>query len=175
VAAALIGTTPPEAGRLLDQIHEAHLLQEPVPGRYRFHDLTRTHAAHTATRDETEHDRHTALDRPLHHYRHTTSLAMDVAYPYERERRPQVPPAGTANPALGDTPAALVWLNGELPNLLAAARHAAEHSRRAYLMDLSSILRRHLSARDRHRYQDAVNAATLGPAPVQGGLTAKIR
>jgi DNA-binding SARP family transcriptional activator/tetratricopeptide (TPR) repeat protein len=154
VAAALIDATPPEAGRLLDQLHEAHLLQEPVPGRYRFHDLTRAHAAHTATRDETEHGRRAALDRLLDHYRHAVSLAMDVAYPYERERRPQVPPAGTPSPALGDTPAALVWLNGELPNLLAAARHAAEHNRPAHLMHLSSILQRHL--RTRGRYHDAV-------------------
>jgi DNA-binding SARP family transcriptional activator/Tfp pilus assembly protein PilF len=153
-AAALTGATVPEAGRLLEDLHGAHLLQEPVPGRFRFHDLTRAHAAHTATREETEPVRRAALDRLLDYYQHTASVATDAAYAYERERRPQVPPACTPSPALDDPVTALGWLNGELPNLLAAARHAAEHSRPAHLMHLSSILKRHL--RTRGRYHDAV-------------------
>ncbi|WP_239134580.1 AfsR/SARP family transcriptional regulator, partial [Rugosimonospora africana] len=64
-AAALLDGTLREAGRVLEQLLEAHLLQEPVPGRYRFHDLTRAHAAYTATRDETEHSERMALDRLL--------------------------------------------------------------------------------------------------------------
>ncbi|MEW9547353.1 NB-ARC domain-containing protein [Nonomuraea sp. NPDC050783] len=44
-AAALLGTTPPRAERLLDQLLEAHLVQETAPGRYRLHDLVREHAA----------------------------------------------------------------------------------------------------------------------------------
>jgi len=47
-AAALLDTASAETGRLLERLLEAHLLQEPNPGRYRFHDLTRAHAAHTA-------------------------------------------------------------------------------------------------------------------------------
>ena len=96
-AAALLDATLREAGRLLEQLLEAHLLNEPTLGRYRFHDLTRAHAAHTATRDETD-DGHTALDRLLDYYRHTAAVAMDTAYPYEREYRPQVP-AAPAPPA----------------------------------------------------------------------------
>lgn len=44
-AAALLDTTEPRAGRLLDQLSDVHLLQEPAPGRYRLHDLVRDHAA----------------------------------------------------------------------------------------------------------------------------------
>jgi tetratricopeptide (TPR) repeat protein len=156
-AAALLDCHLSEAGRVLDQLLEAHLLQEPVPGRYRFHDLTRAHAAHTAARDEPEHGRQTALDRLLDYYRHTASVAMDAAYPYERERRPRVPPARTpvpipVLPEAARAPA-LAWLDSELPNLLAAARYAAEHGRPAHLLHLSTILHRHL--RNGSHCQDA--------------------
>jgi tetratricopeptide (TPR) repeat protein/transcriptional regulator with XRE-family HTH domain len=153
-AAALLASTLPEAGQTLEQLLEAHLLQEPVPGRYRFHDLVRVHAAHTAVRDQNEDGGRLALDRLLDYYRHTAAVAMDTAYPSERERRPQVPPAHTPSPALSDPAAALSWLDGELPNLLDAATCAAEHQRPAHLLQLSTILHQHLLTRA--HYQDAV-------------------
>jgi DNA-binding SARP family transcriptional activator/tetratricopeptide (TPR) repeat protein len=173
-AAALLDATLPDAGRLLEQLHEAHLLREPVPGRYRFHDLTRAHATHTATRDEIEDGRCEALDRLLDYYRHAASVAMDVAYPYERERRPHVPPAGTPIPGLSDPASALSWLDGELPNLLAAANHATEHQRPAHLIHLSSILHRHL--RTRGRYHDAaiLHQQTLTTARATGDQAAEL-
>ncbi|MEV4109735.1 NB-ARC domain-containing protein [Nonomuraea sp. NPDC049695] len=44
-AAALLNTTGRQARRLLDQLSDAHLVQEPAPGRYRVHDLVRDHAS----------------------------------------------------------------------------------------------------------------------------------
>jgi len=152
-AAALLDAAPFETGRLLEQLLDSHLLQEPTPGRYRFHDLTRAHAANTATGAETDHDRQAALDRLLDHYRHTTALAMDAAYAYEREHRPQVPPARTTGPAVSDPAIALEWLNREQANLLAAAMYATDHDRPAHLLHLSSLLHRHLRTGGRH--QDA--------------------
>jgi DNA-binding SARP family transcriptional activator/Tfp pilus assembly protein PilF len=161
-AGALLDATQEEAGRLLEQLLEAHLLQERTPGRYRFHDLIRAHANHTATRDETEHGG--ALDRLLDYYRHVAAVAMAAAYPFERERRPQVPDARDAGPDLSDPAEALAWLDTELPNLLAAARFAAEHDRPTHLLHLSSILQRHLRTRSAYHnaetlYQHAMDAA----------------
>jgi tetratricopeptide (TPR) repeat protein/transcriptional regulator with XRE-family HTH domain len=153
-AAALVGCTLSAAGRLLEQLLEAHLLEELVPGRYRFHDLTRAHAAHAATADETEHAARRALDRLLDFYRYTAAVAMDAAYPYERERRPEVPPAQTPGPELSGA-AALSWLDDELPNLLAAAGYATEHDRPLHLLRLSTTLHRHL--RNHGHYYDAVS------------------
>ncbi|MDA0635602.1 helix-turn-helix domain-containing protein [Nonomuraea sp. MCN248] len=44
-AAALLDTSTPRAGRLLDQLLDVHLLQETAPCRYRMHDLVHEHAA----------------------------------------------------------------------------------------------------------------------------------
>ncbi|SDI14787.1 ATP-binding protein [Nonomuraea jiangxiensis] len=44
VAAVLLDTTVARAGRLLAGLMDAHLLREPAPGRYTFHDLVRDHA-----------------------------------------------------------------------------------------------------------------------------------
>jgi tetratricopeptide (TPR) repeat protein/transcriptional regulator with XRE-family HTH domain len=173
-AAALIDGTPLEAGRLLEHMHEFHLLQEPVPGRYRFHDLIRAHAAHAVTRDQTGDGARVAVDRLLDYYWHTAAVAMDAAYPYERERRPQVPPGRTPGPALSDPAPALSWLDGELPNLLAAARYAFEHDRPAHLLHLSTILHRHL--RTGGHYHDAVtlHRQALTTARATGHQTAEL-
>ena len=77
-AAALLDTTVPEADRLLEQLLDAQLLQEPVPGRYRFHALTRVHAAHTATGYESEDSGDLALDRLFHYYRQVASVALPL-------------------------------------------------------------------------------------------------
>jgi len=45
--------------------------------------------------------------------RRTAALAMDTAYPYESEHRPQVPPVRTPGPTLPDSVAALDWLDSE--------------------------------------------------------------
>jgi hypothetical protein len=43
-AAAVDGTSLDEARRLLDELHDQHLLTEPGPGRYQLHDLLRERA-----------------------------------------------------------------------------------------------------------------------------------
>jgi tetratricopeptide (TPR) repeat protein len=174
--AALLDTTLPRAGRVLDQLLEVHLLQEPAPGRYRFHDLVRAHAAHTATNEQTVPGVEAALGRLLDYYRHTAAAATDAAYPYERDQRPEVPPAHTPGPELPDPAAGLAWLDTELSNLLAAAGYATAYGRPDHLLQLSAIL--HLHLRIRGRYHDAETlhqqalaaAATLGDQA--GQLTA---
>src|SRR5262249_54103886 len=144
------------------------LLQEPTPGRYRFHDLTRAHAAHTAARDDD------SLDGLLNYYRHTAAVAMDTAYPYERESRPQVPPALTAGPAMEYPAAALDWLDNEMPNLLAAARYAAEHDRPAHLLHLSTILHRHLRTRGPYDDAETLHQHALSAARATGDQAAEL-
>jgi tetratricopeptide (TPR) repeat protein len=166
--AALLDSHLRPAGRVLDQLLEAHLLQEPTPGRYRFHDLTRAHAAHTATGDHPAPTPDAALGRLLDYYRHTVSAAMDAAYPYEREHRRQVPPARTLGPELIDPAAALAWLDTELPNLHAAVRSVTDHGRPAYLLHLSAILHLHLLSRGRYHDAETLHQQALATAAAVG-------
>ncbi|MEV4178200.1 BTAD domain-containing putative transcriptional regulator [Nonomuraea sp. NPDC049709] len=67
-AAALLATGVGDASALLDRLQGVHLLREPAPGRYRFHDLVRDHAAEVAARAEPEPDRPVAPARLLDHH-----------------------------------------------------------------------------------------------------------
>jgi tetratricopeptide (TPR) repeat protein len=165
-AAAALADIPGERSRvLLDRLISAHLLQEPAHGRYKFHDLVRAHAITVA---EAEPGRRAALALLLDHYQHTAAAAMDVGYPYERQRRPQVPPARTPGPDLSAPASALGWLDVELPNLLAAARYATEHGRAEYILDLSAILHRHLWIRGRFRDAERLYHRALTTARATG-------
>jgi tetratricopeptide (TPR) repeat protein len=172
--AALLDATLCDTGRMLEQLQEAHLLQEPSPGRYRFHDLTRAHAGHTAARDDTDRGRNVALDRLFDYYRHTAAVAMDAAYPYERGYRPQVPAATTPGPDLSDPAAALHWLDSELPNLLAVAKYATEHDQPAHRLHLSSILHRHLRARGAYHDAETLHHGALTTARAAGHKAAEL-
>jgi tetratricopeptide (TPR) repeat protein/transcriptional regulator with XRE-family HTH domain len=154
--AALLDAGVNEADRLIDQLIDAHLLQEPRPGRFGFHDLVREHARATSTRDDSEPDRRAAITRLLDCYRHAASAAMDVSYPHERSRRPDVPRARTPIPAFPDPVGAGAWIDGELPNLVAAAQHAAEHGWPEHVSHLGATLHRYLYDQGR-----SVDAATL--------------
>jgi DNA-binding SARP family transcriptional activator/Tfp pilus assembly protein PilF len=164
-AAALLDSTLDHASRRLDQLLDAHLLQEPTPGRYRFHDLVRAHAA---SGDQTESTSRTALNRLLNYYRHTAALAVDTAYAHERERRPQVPPACTPTPELSDPAAALGWLDNELTNLLSTARYATAHGRPEHVLHLSTILHWHLRTRARYHDAETLHHQALATARATG-------
>ncbi|MBP2708426.1 winged helix-turn-helix domain-containing protein [Microbispora sp. RL4-1S] len=154
-AAALAGTTPYHAGRLIDDLVDAHLLQEPVPGRYRFHDLLRAHATATLADEDADADRGTALTRLYDYYVQTATAAVDGAHsrdaPPCAERR-----AGVAVPDLRDRTRAMEWLDAELTNLLAAAVHAADHGRPGHALRLSATLHRHLRTGDLGRHEAAL-------------------
>ncbi|WP_327002250.1 tetratricopeptide repeat protein [Dactylosporangium sp. NBC_01737] len=155
VAAALSGTLPGPARRMLDRLFDERLLLEPSAGRYVFHDLVREHAAGVGA-TEPEPAGRAADVRLLDYFRHTARVAVGVAYPDERDDLPDVPAPATAAPDLADQSRATVWLDRELANLLALANSAGpEHT-----PHLTTILLRHLQVR--RRYRDAL--ALLGRA-----------
>jgi tetratricopeptide (TPR) repeat protein/transcriptional regulator with XRE-family HTH domain len=163
-AAALADTSIETARRRLELLTRAHLLNPTGPGRYSMHDLLRAYAADLARICDSDQSRDTALTRLLDHYRHTASVAMDLAYPYERERRPSVPPAGTPAPGLPEPAQAIGWLDVELPNLLAAAHHAARSGSPEHTWHLSAILHRHLRTCGHYRDAEALHHRALTTA-----------
>ncbi|MEV0382041.1 tetratricopeptide repeat protein [Nonomuraea sp. NPDC050643] len=163
-AAALLDITAARASALLDQLMEAHLLQEPAPGRFRLHDLIRAHAAATAAGEEPEADRRAALTRLLDHYCRAASAAMDELYPYEADLRPSL--GGAPAPAMTD---AAGWLEAELANLLALAQYAAEHGFPAHVQHLSATLHRCLFTRGRYAEAESLHVRALSAAADRTG------
>src|SRR5205814_3579695 len=80
-AASLAGVPPAEARRLLHELTRAHLLTEPVAGRYALHDLLRVYAAELAHTSETAEARRAAIGRLLDHYLHTAHHAALLVSP----------------------------------------------------------------------------------------------
>uniref|UniRef100_A0AAU2VMI9 NB-ARC domain-containing protein n=1 Tax=Streptomyces sp. NBC_00008 TaxID=2903610 RepID=A0AAU2VMI9_9ACTN len=54
-SAAMLGCSPSEAENVLEGLVDVSLLQQPGPGRYRFHDLVRAHARRLAEATPEEH------------------------------------------------------------------------------------------------------------------------
>ncbi|HUQ60141.1 AfsR/SARP family transcriptional regulator [Lentzea sp.] len=120
--AALAGTDPGTAARLLDRLAAAHLVEPHAPGRHAFHDLLRRYAAERAEREETEQDRTAALHRLYDWYLGAVDCAARQLYPHML-RLPV--PALTARTPSGVTGAgeASAWLDAEVGNLVAAVRN----------------------------------------------------
>lgn len=159
-AAALLGSSVARAHRLLDQLLDVHLLQEPVAGRYTFHDLVRAHAT-TASSGRGRRSRRAAATRLRNYYLYAAARAMDAAYPFDRSHRPLVPPIRTSTPELVDPVAAITWLDTELSNLLATAHDSTEHGPAELVWQLAATLHRHLRTRSHCRDAELLYQRTL--------------
>jgi DNA-binding SARP family transcriptional activator len=124
VAALLDAETAATAGWLEDLV-DHNLLIEHAPGRYRMHDLIRTHACNLADGDPRP-QRDKALDRLLRYYAHTAHSASRLI----TRRPPPAPdsPAPAHTPAMTDPETAQTWLRAERKNLEAAHAHAHAHA-----------------------------------------------
>ncbi|HTZ27510.1 MAG TPA: tetratricopeptide repeat protein, partial [Streptosporangiaceae bacterium] len=131
-AAALDDTAVSQAHRGLEALYDQHLITQPMPGRYRFHDLIREHSRALASADDAA-TRDAATTGLLDYYLHTAwaagghfpSWTIDEA-PEPPGRPPECPPpVSTFQAAVG-------WLEAERANLHATAGYAAATARLAY-------------------------------------------
>ncbi|MFI9593303.1 BTAD domain-containing putative transcriptional regulator [Nonomuraea sp. NPDC052265] len=123
-AGALAGAVPAEADRLLSGLAAAHLVEEPEPGRYTFHDLMREYARERVLAEESAPGRARALDALMAWYLRMVRQAGDVAYPHLL----RAPADGSGRPAaFTGAAAALAWLDAERANLVAAVRNTPGH------------------------------------------------
>jgi DNA-binding XRE family transcriptional regulator len=80
-AAALAGTAPDAAARLLGRLAAAHLLEVHAPDRYSLHDLLRLYASQRAEREDSGAERQAAVRRLFDWYLHTADSAARLLYP----------------------------------------------------------------------------------------------
>ncbi|MFJ5175675.1 AfsR/SARP family transcriptional regulator [Streptomyces griseoviridis] len=137
-AAALTGPDfadePGLLGRCVEELLDSSLLEEPVRGRYRLHDLTRAFALRAGLRTDPEEARHAAVGRLVGHYVTAAHRADRLAHPHRRAMPlpPEKEPVHA--PAFADQDEGSVWLTVERANLVALARTAtAEHPEYAAL------------------------------------------
>ncbi|WP_327710266.1 tetratricopeptide repeat protein [Streptomyces sp. NBC_00464] len=122
-AAALLGLRQDTTERLLEGLLACHLLREPEPDRYRYHDLLREYAYGLSISEDSEHERRQAIARLTDFYVTTADLADRRAYP-RRARLDSPLPLLPSSPPLPDSAAARSWLAAERSNLLAVEDHA---------------------------------------------------
>ncbi len=144
-AAALDGMPLAAARRGLEALYEHYLLTEPVPGRYRIHDLIREHARALASRLDPQDDREQASGRLLDYYQHAAARAGALLSPQVRAAAPAVATVPAVVPALADRDQALAWARAERANLIACLDQvtaAGEYARvNALTAGLASLLR----------------------------------
>jgi tetratricopeptide (TPR) repeat protein len=161
-AAALAAADEAEAGRLLELLAGAHLIEEALPARYRLHDLLHAYAAEQARSDESADDRGSALRRVLVWYLHTADRADELLVP-GRRRAPAGPaPPGCEPLACSGYEQALSWCGAEQANLAAAVRLAAETGHEDIAWKLPVALRGFFDLR--RPWADWLACASIGVA-----------
>ncbi|MFD0821370.1 ATP-binding protein, partial [Micromonospora zhanjiangensis] len=126
VAAALAALPLPVAWDLLDELVDAHLVEEPEVGHYRFHDLVREYARGLATATESTDGRRAAVERLLDFTLHAVSaLTEPIESPASRVNFVLSPPGrpDLVEDCVRQEPD---WLTGQRANLVALVRYAAD-------------------------------------------------
>ncbi|WP_433517229.1 BTAD domain-containing putative transcriptional regulator [Nonomuraea sp. CA-143628] len=124
--ASLTSVSPAQARTALAELSAAHLLTQPTPARYAFHDLLRAYAAELVRDDE----RADATRRLVDHYLHSSLATVRLIAPHHDPIPLDPPCAGTVVAEFGNAQEAVTWLTAEqsvfVPVIEAAAREGLD-------------------------------------------------
>jgi tetratricopeptide (TPR) repeat protein/transcriptional regulator with XRE-family HTH domain len=171
-AAALDDTSPGQARRHLEALYDHHLITQPVPGRYRFHDLLREHARALAAADPA--DSASAAGRLLDYYQRAALAAAGHIAARVRCGRPPPPASPPAcAPPLATPGQAARWLEAERANLRAAAGYAAAHGHHEHAAGIAVAVGGFLFTRGHRDEVIAVQRTALAAARRAGDRSAQ--
>jgi DNA-binding SARP family transcriptional activator/tetratricopeptide (TPR) repeat protein len=170
-AASLAAVPPGRARTTLAELTRAHLLAEPVPGRYALHDLLHAYASELAHAHETQSDRHAAVHRVLDHYLHTAHNAAVAMEPFVYPIAVGAPCPRTLTIELATSADALDWFTSEQATLLAAVQLAARAGLSSHAWQLAWILSTYLLRRGCWDDQATACRAALAATRSAGDLT----
>ncbi|GII77493.1 SARP family transcriptional regulator [Sphaerisporangium rufum] len=164
VVAAVAGVPVLDARAALEELVDAHLVQQPVPDRHRLHDLVHRYARRAVAEQEPAAERERALGRVLDYYVHAAAAA-DAAMPFPAPARP--PAAGRAPDALprfAGKHAAFAWFVAEYGNLMAAIETAAAAGADTHVHELPRYLRAYFARRCGTTHLNALFERSLAAA-----------
>lgn len=146
-AAAVAGLDLTRTRPVLATLAAAHLLAQPRPGRYQFHDLIRAYAGEAAEQVDTAEERDAALDRLLGWY-------LASAFNASRRMRPEryyrlLDLDGLDGLAFAEYHDALDWFDEEAGNLIAAVHLARRRRRDDVCWKLAWLLQSYFGTRSR--------------------------
>lgn len=146
--AAAVGDVPlRRAQEMLEDLLDAHLVQQPAAGRYRLHDLVRQHARRAAAEHDAPAELDRALGRVLDYYVHAAAAA-DSAMSYlspVRDVTAGRPPAEL--PKFAGKHAALAWFTAEYANLMSVFGAAVGAGADTHVCELPRFMRAYFARR----------------------------
>ena len=164
-ASALADLPPVEAGRLLDDLVDANLLEEPRAKRYRFHDLVRQAAQECARPG----DRDAALDRLADFYLHVLNQGRR-ALEYTVDHVLPVARIPTAVPDFGDPGRVTAWYDEEAATIGRMVELMVERGRDDLTVQFAIVIGAFLSRRGEMRRWHEVADAGVRAAERRGVL-----
>jgi tetratricopeptide (TPR) repeat protein len=112
-AASLIAMPVEKVYSALDELARAHLAEEHLPGRFRFHDLLRAYAAEQARQHDLPECQRAAMHRVLDHYLHTAVAAAVRFNPFRTALQLAPLQPGVVLASVPDREQAVAWLEAE--------------------------------------------------------------
>lgn len=158
-AMALTGSKLPAAQAAIRALLDHHLLAEPEPGRYQFHDIIHAYAASRCVHEDPEPERRAAIASLLGYYLGTVRAASKTAGIGRDQNPASDDRAGRAVPVMDTADAARKWLGSEWRNVLLAARYAAEHEWQRECASLTDAMTGFLGMSG--HWDEAIEAHTL--------------
>ncbi|GAA5004697.1 tetratricopeptide repeat protein [Streptomyces siamensis] len=164
VVAALADIPLRSARTMLEDLLDAHLVQQPAAGRYRLHDLVHQHARRACVEQDSPAEQERALGRVLDYYVHAAAAA-DAAMPFVSPGRAASagrPPAEL--PRFTDKNAALGWFVTEYTNLMAVFEAAVAAGADAHVCELPRFMRAFFARRCGTTHLNALFERSLAAA-----------
>jgi DNA-binding SARP family transcriptional activator/Flp pilus assembly protein TadD len=174
-AASLAGLPAAQVRPQLAELTRAHLLSQPVPGRYTCHDLLHAYATELAHRHDSDAARQAARHRLLDHYLHTAATASRLLNPHRDQVILAPPRPGVTPEELTDHEQALGWFAAEHAVLLAAITQAAGTGFDTHAWQLTWAVADALARRGRGREWAAAQHIALAAAGRLGEDTGQAR
>ncbi|MFD2686555.1 BTAD domain-containing putative transcriptional regulator [Streptomyces phyllanthi] len=173
-AASLAGLTVPVTRRLLTELTQANLVDEPAPGRFASHDLLRAYATELAEAVDDPEDLRAARHRMFGHYLHSACAAAEPAL-LIRHRITLTPLSEGVRPEefVRSEERASAWFATEQAVLLAAVRQAGATGFDHHTWQLAWAIEHHLGGRGMWRELDITLHTAMAAARRLGDPTAE--